>query len=319
MKDSVPLCPSGIMSLLILLFLLVLPVSAVDDVWRALGLASNEEMADMITTHQMYEHDQRRRQQVSSNSAVQLGDKCGGFLRDDTCGGSSDLECTQLGPLWNQRCLPMTCFQQGMQAFYAEFGDMSDYKTTILEQAGLTLDDLRDELSALGNDRRAFLQTSVFQSLQRAISNNPAPANAIFDMYDNCAGTTANGTTPLNTGERVNYLGLHLEIGVLADTAFDAFWQENDDSNGFVRYCIGGGLGGGVEFSFLYLMALNTNDAQAIGQNCHFVFDVDFGVALQMGMEYGNVMGGGPVILGFTIGLGIGASGAVGVCGISKN
>ena len=347
-------CPC-FLSLLLLHVLLannnVVLVQAIDDVWRALDLANSQEMAGMMTSYQMQmraqddiEFDMRSLSSpmyTSSGSSTtgsrglssKLGARCG---NRNTCAmdnenddvnnttmmngdiGDDDLQCTPVA--LGKRCLPVTCLERGLEDAHAQFGgDMEAYQQTIFDAAGVTKEDLRQALQGVGNDKRNFLQTNVFQALQKALEAHAAPADAIFGVYDNCTTTGVGTPTPLEL-KRVTYLGLHLEGGVLPlDVAFDVFWEyDAPSSNAFVRYCIGAAGPGGAEISFLYLIAQNTDDPDAISETCSVVADVDFGIGAIFGVGYGHGLSNNLGQLELTAGVGLKVSAGVGFCGVSK-
>ena len=329
--------------ILLLMALVVENVQSIDDVWRALELPDGQEMAKMMTSYQMQmralddnnnainsiDFDSRGLQEGEASS--KLGARCS---NRDTCVINSnnnstimddiDLQCTNVA--FGKRCLPMTCLEQGLadaqntQSLFG--GNVEDYQQVIFDAAGVTKDDLRQALQGIGNDKRNFLQTSVFQSLQRALEDHAVPAETIFGLYDNCTTTTttATGDTPTPFAlDRVTYLGLHLEGGVFPlDVAFDVFWEYRGDGSAFVRYCIGLAGPVGAEISFLYLIAQNTDDVDEIAETCSVVYDVDFGIGAILGVGYGHGLANGLGQLELTAGIGLKVSAGVGFCGVSK-
>lgn len=70
--------------------------------------------------------------------------------------------------------------------------------------------------------------------------------------------------------------------------------------------------------SFMYLIAQNTNDSEAIANTCSVRADVNFGIGLNLGVAYGYGLSNGVGQLELTAGLGLSAAAGVGFCGVSK-
>jgi hypothetical protein len=272
-----------------------------DDGWN-MDMPSNHELLEMMTEYQMQDH--RRSLLLGGSTANQpLGKRCG---NRNTC--DENLQCTPVA--LGRRCLPQNCLQNGLKKFQEEF-NMIEYQHTIFQMAGVNEEQLRQEIRDGGN-RRNFLATNAFQSIQNAMDQNPGPSKAIFAMYDECVAEHVNGTAL-----RVDYQGIHLEGGVAIDGVLDYFWEVKTGA-AFVRYCIGLNWFGGAEVSLLYLIAQNTNDPEAITETCTMRTDINFGVGVNLGVGYGVGMTNGIGQLEFTGGLGVSITAGAGYCTVSK-
>lgn len=290
-------------------------VKSLNDVWKELNLPGNNEMLEMMTAYQLQDYDEQTRELFSRSGSdtkqQQLGQRCG---NRNECDEADDLQCTRA--VLGRRCLPKNCLERGLKQFQQAI-DMKEYKQNILQTAGVTEDQLLQDMKDAGSDRRSFLATNAFQAIKKAMDQNHAPADTLFQMYDQCVGNGINGTNPLQTSQRVNYQGLHLEGGALLDGALDFFW-ENASGDAFVRYCIGAAGLGGAEISFMYLIAQNTNDTEAITNTCHVRADVNFGTLLNLGVGYAYGLNNDLGQLELTAGLGVSFAGGVGFCGASR-
>ena len=244
-----------------------------------------------------------------------IGDRCDDH--ENLCNPGQYCSDEQLGR--SRRCIPAStnCLADVVE----ESGfDFDQWQEDIFSEAGLSLDEFVATRQATTFEE--FQDTSVFEDFISAFISN-VPLEALQNLQEeanacnNNARTAATGDTldqnqrPKTSGTVV-YMGLHIEVGFVADIAMSVFWAlgENDAPTAFIRGTFGAELGAGAEISGLLGFAFSGTTSDILGDAVAVDSDILVGPAFGIAI-IANI--NGLVSLEFTLGVGVGGGGIIGV------
>jgi hypothetical protein len=251
-------------------------------------------------------------------TAVGLGDRCNDNKRK--CDESKSLFCSSGLLGIGRRCFPTatTCLAAVAASFQDTFS-FDDWKTILLDDVGVSTDDLKQARQEAGNFQ-GFQDSTPFGSFLGGFTSNPPLEQLRFfqQAANECMGPTSSDSAageqdmlkgPTTEGVIV-YMGLHLEVGVVPDVAMSLFWAlgENAFPTAFLRGTFGIELGAGAELAGLLGFAFTHTTSDILGD----AVAVDFDLSLGFGGGFAviaNTNGLTSMELTFGPGLGVGLVG----------
>jgi len=302
--------------------------------------AQNGDIVDQPLLHDAAPSDNQERQdhnrqlvstrQNEDPNVLQLGESCGGIFPSKTC--RDGLTCVGQGAFWagGGQCYPLDCIQQAVETFHEEVFDMMEYKDTIFDLAGTTPHELWQSRTESDGDQAFATSSPLLQTFTRAMREYPFPWDAMTQLMDPCFDTGSgeggggmqrvdnnNGNAKAATKQaRTNYVGFHLEGGIIFDGSFSVFNYPgtNNTQQTVYRGCFSSG-GAGIDVSALIGMGMTGTGKDLEGCSV-LIQDWELGLGPAFGIEYGLMLEPRVQYLDFTIGAGVTFEGSgFGMCG----
>ena len=229
-------------------------------------------------------------------------------------GCAEGLQCTQMAI--GKRCFPQDCFEQELAAI--SFNE-ADYSDTILEDAGLTEEELlKIKEDAKDDEGVAFLRSSAFSSILKALQNNPEPIQKVQNIQRKCMSQALANTPRNSTENQVEYIGLTFEIAALAEFTwsaltvdlFDIDSSPFNDTKTYCRLCFGGGPKGMAQFGYITGTMFDTTNPDDLAC-CSIWANADVNAGYGVGCAAGSGFNGKRMCentIGFGAGIGAGIS-----------
>jgi len=214
-----------------------------------------------------------------------LGDRCNDAWRQCDADG---LYCSEKFGALGRRCLPTAneCLSEAVNSIQENFS-FQEWKAVILGQASLSEEDLINARRSSANFEE-FQNTPTFLAFADSFYSNP-PLDVLTKLQNaanECMSTDYNAADPTDTAPSTDgviaYLGLHLEVGFLADVAMSVFWALNPDPDfpwptAFIRGTFGAELGVGAEISGLLGFAFTGTTNDILGDGVGLDVDIALG------------------------------------------
>lgn len=238
-----------------------------------------------------------------------IGERCNRWRQCDAS-NEHDLVCSERRIIGiGRRCLPAAtaCLMEAAKDLRSG-SDFGAWQDEVMRSSGTNLQEFARARLAAGPSFERFQTTAPFQALKRAFLDHP-PMDLLNELRyaaDLCHGRTSeNDSQP----SEVIYMGLHIEMGYVADAAVSFGWALDDSApSSFVRGTFGAEVGTGAELSGLLGFAFTGSEYTASDMNGNGVsVDAD-GNAFNLGGGIAVVTNtdNGLVSLELTAGLGLG-------------